>query len=312
MKRIIQLLISVLLLVFLVYKLNVRLSDLTGVVQQPYWLLPALLFPLCINPVVVNNRWKAFLRMQGVEESVGRLMRITFTSTFLGIVLPSSQGYDLLRIYAIEKAHPEARGKVGSTILVERLIGLGVLAAIGVTAALFYGNARLTRMVLCVTVVLAVGTALLFERHVFQWLSGGLRAIPFGRRFFGYLADMYQAVRQFPFNRSLVASCGLILLLQLSNIAVVYLLFRACGYGISFGFHCLALPIISLVTMVPVSFSGVGLREGAFVYLYDACQVPGSTAMAVSVMYYIVVMLVPAFIGGILHASQSLKQSHES
>jgi uncharacterized membrane protein YbhN (UPF0104 family) len=65
-----------------------------------------------------------------VHENVISLAKINFMAIFYGLVLPSSQGFDLIRIYMIEKRHPQKRGKVGSSVVLERIIGMITLCII--------------------------------------------------------------------------------------------------------------------------------------------------------------------------------------
>ena len=60
------------------------------------------------------------------------------------------------------------------------------------------------------------------------------------------------------------------------------LYFRALGYDLPFYINVFVTPLLYLLFTLPISFSGIGVREGAFVVLYGAFGVPAETALVVS------------------------------
>lgn len=303
----VKLFLAIVLLIYVFRKMNVNISDVLTSINQPVCLLEALLCSIVVNTLVANNRWHTFLSMIGVKESFWRLVQINWVSSFLGLVLPSSQGYDILRIYNIEKRHPEARGKVGSTVFVERILGLICLAFIATGAwSIVNVNVSFWPIVILVTIVAFMVWIIMsnwWYQHIQQWLQ----SIKILHRVIDYLSKLYDGLHTFPFNKSLIWSILLILMLQLSNIFVVYLLFEACGCHVDFIYHLCYQPLISVVTMIPITFGGIGIREGGFVYFYTQLGVAGDIIIAVSLLYYVVITLIPAFLGGILYLIDTIK-----
>jgi glycosyltransferase 2 family protein len=64
--------------------------------------------------------------------------------------------------------------------------------------------------------------------------------------------------------------------------------------------NLLLYPLIGLLTVVPVTVSGFGVREGAFVFFYSLVGVPSEVAVGVSLLNYLLVIGVPALLGGLL------------
>jgi hypothetical protein len=58
----------------------------------------------------------------------------------------------------------------------------------------------------------------------------------------------------------------------------------------------------TLVTMVPVTVSGLGLREGTLVYLLSLYGVAAADAMALSLLYFAARFLVMGLAGGLIEA----------
>jgi uncharacterized membrane protein YbhN (UPF0104 family) len=62
------------------------------------------------------------------------------------------------------------------------------------------------------------------------------------------------------------------------------------AYGVALGIHlplyfyCVAVPFISLVTFLPISINGYGLREGAFVYVFSIMHVAPAQALFLALL----------------------------
>lgn len=304
----VKLLLAVALLIYIFHKMDVNIGGIMSSVVLPVYLLGALFCSSVVNTLVANNRWRTFLTMIGVEESFWRLVRVNWVSSFLGLVIPSSQGYDVLRIYKIEQLHPEARGKVGSTVFVERILGLICLAFIAAAAWLFVNMNISFWPILILVAAVAMVVVIIRNDWCYCLIQRVLGAIPFAPKTFGYLGKLYEGLHAFPFSKGLIGSILLILLLQFSNILVVYFLFEACGCHVDLIYHLCYQPLISVITMVPVTFGGIGLREGGFAYFYTQVGVPGETIIAVSLMYYVVVTLIPAMLGGLMYLGENVKK----
>jgi len=78
---------------------------------------------------------------------------------------------------------------------------------------------------------------------------------------------------------------------------------RALGYTISWEVFALALPIALLVTFIPISANGIGIREGVLVFLLIQFHVPLGIAAAMSI--FVDFQLLPfAALGAGLHGAE--------
>lgn len=305
--NVLKCLLSIGILLYIIHKFNVQWTTLSDLITQTLWIGVALLFSLVVATTLANNRWKSFLEMIGVKESFWRLVCLNWKSGFLGLLIPSSQGYDVLRIYSIEKAHPESRGRVGSTVIVERIIGLISLIFIALIALVFVGEGSFIWPIVILIAIIA--TIVFIVRN--QWCAMKINAILKSANFMpkasGYILKLYNGLHDFPFDKRLIVSVVLILLLQLTNILTVDCLFRACGCEISIVYHLLYQPIISVITLLPITFGGIGLREGGFAYFYTPLGVEPEVLIAVSLVYYCIMTLLPALIGGLVYWIELIK-----
>jgi len=85
---------------------------------------------------------------------------------------------------------------------------------------------------------------------------------------------------------------------------------RALGHDISWGVFALALPIALLVTFIPISANGIGIREGVLVFLLALFHVPVATATAMALFVDFQLLPFAAF-GGVVHLSEvTVRRAH--
>ena len=277
-------------------------------IQNYRYIILSVLIPLFVIPLIVNNRWKYFLSLHDVHESVIDLAKINFTAIFYGLVLPSSQGYDAIRILMIEKRHPDKRGKVGSTVILERMIGLVALClmallAVGVMPE-FVGSKAIVMTVLIGAPLLICLCLIMVSRPVYQifYKLFYSKSFKYGviNTALSYLNKLHESLIESFKIKVFFKSIIYIVLFQLSTIINVYLVYRSLGVNLPLSIHLVIMPIVYIVSMVPISISGIGVREGAFAFFYGTQGVAGPQAVLASLLNYAILMLIPALIGFII------------
>jgi len=312
-ETLIKLLITVILLVVIFRQFNVNLSGIFNRVEHPVYIILTFLFPCFLIPYISTNRWKLFLLQIGVREKLLNLAKINFKSMFIGITLPSSQGCDVFRVLFIEKAHPEYRGKVGSTVLVERIFGFVLLALWAFLFSMFLPeSANKSAIVLIASICFfaIVLCVFLITRAFFnKWLLVIKAKIKIKMldSVISYIIVFQKTLSVFPYKKVFFSSVVWIIAYQLSIVFVVYFIFKAYGINIPFVQHLALYPIISILSLIPVSISGLGIREGFFVYFYSSFGVPADIAVSVSLMNFCIMSLTPAFVGAVLYIIDALK-----
>lgn len=301
----VRIIIAISILILVYFTIDGKIPSAFRSISNPFYIYASLLIPVFLNPIIVNNRWKVFLAIQGIKESFFSLVKINFISIFLGFFLPSSTGFDAVRIYLIEKKHKEKLGAGGSAVIIERVLGfylLSLMAVIGSFVA-YYNGTAISIVYLAVIINILVTLSILFikNKFLFKAISSKLDRIKIFKKFSAYLNKLYGSVNSFPIKKTILVTIPLIFLYQFSSIVCVYLLFKSFDVHIPLYYHLAFLPLILIIAIIPVSISGFGLREGGFVFFYGLIGIDGQIAFLVSLLYYAVLMLVPATIGMILY-----------
>jgi hypothetical protein len=74
---------------------------------------------------------------------------------------------------------------------------------------------------------------------------------------------------------------------------------RAIGIEVPLSYIAVFHPLVSAIASIPVSFSGIGLREGGYIYFLTRFGVDESSAAAYGVLWLLVI-IVNSLIGGLV------------
>ena len=292
---------------------SVSWSSVSVALRHPGWLLAACAIPFTIIPLVSVNRWKLFLAQMGIHERFWPLWKINLMAMFQGLVLPSSQGFDVLRMWHLAKRHPGCSAKATGSVLIERIFGMWVFCAMAV-AGLFFAWPHLDDprpvaiAVGTFAAAVAGGSCLLLNRRLYALYAKRIPDTPRWGKVAKFLRDTHESLVEFSFRKVFFSSIVYISLFQLATILAGWFLFRACGQPVPFGIHLAFYPVIVTFAMLPVTIGGFGLREGGFAYFYPLVGVPADIAIAVSVLNYLVLNLLPAPLGGVLWLMESSRR----
>jgi uncharacterized protein (TIRG00374 family) len=307
---IIQAIISIGLLIHIFLRYNISLLNRASALSMPVWLIFSFYFTLVLIPILSAVRWKIFLFYSGISEKLKQLIKINFISIFWGIMLPSSDGFAAIRMYLIEKKHRDKPGTSGSTIIAEKLLGFILLCFFGIFFSLFIHNIpqiAIARTILILTAITILSiTLIITNSSIYNYVSIRLKKIRFARKVFEFLSGMHSSLTRLPFKKIILEALPIMILIQLTTFINVYLIFKAMGISIPIIYHLAFIPVIQIISLIPVTISGFGIREGAFVQFYSLVGIEPTVAFSVSILNFLILTGVPAFIGGIISIASQI------
>lgn len=272
------------------------------------WLAGA--FVLTFGAVVLSAvRWSAVLQALGLHPPFNRLLSLYFAGQFMGNVLPSTIGGDALRVSRLSKDNGEPPTTFASVVL-ERLTGWFVLPVLTLTALLV--NPGLRELGRASAIAFATASATLVLLAVVLVLTSRRRGVELEdrleqhegwRRFTGAVRLGIQKLRHEPAATARILATGLAY--QLILIASALMAAKALGLPSAAGPTALLafVPAVLIAQVLPISISGLGVREGLFVLFLHPLGVPQSQAIALGLLLYLLNLVVslagaPAFAVG--------------
>jgi glycosyltransferase 2 family protein len=228
-------------------------------------------------------RWIAVIRAaKGPAISFGEALRLMLIGHFFNQALPSSIGGDAVRIWCAWRAGL-GFATAANTVIIDRamtLFSLLLLAAAGLPWLFAIVLDPVARWALSTVIVAGVSgyAAFLALTRLPQFMTRWrvVRALL-------ALAALARTATLKP--RYAVPVIGLSIVSFIGFSFIVFALARAMQIQVSLGDCILLVPPVILVTVVPVSIAGWGVREGAMVVAFGYLHVPASAAFAVSVLF---------------------------
>ncbi|MCK4596495.1 flippase-like domain-containing protein [bacterium] len=306
--KVLKILVSIGLLVFLVHRAG--LSDILLVVRSANVVgLLVALFVYTATIVLISWRWRLLLVSQQAGVPFGRLLSLYFIGFFFNNFLPSSIGGDIYR--AMGAGQENGRKAVSAaSVLVERLMGmLGVsaLAILAVTLVVHQeADGYLRALVLGFGAIMILLLVLFFNRRtlkIMQILSGKISLWNLGQR----LLRFYEALTLYRKQKGVLALVFFISIgYQLMIVVFSYLVGFALDLGIPLRYFMLCVPVTVIISLVPISINGLGVRETGYVFLLSKIGHSSSEAVSLSLLIY-GLSLLASLVGGILYLLRGTK-----
>jgi glycosyltransferase 2 family protein len=284
-----RLLVSITL--FLVFVTSIDIEQFTSLLARTniYFILAAALIIIC-NRLLVYYRLKLLLSTKDITIRYPDIVKIYWMCDFGGIFLPGSIGTDVLKILNLRN-YMSSTHKAASSVLMEVFIGAFSLILIAFFSLVFYDSNVLSRQfsnALFVAGLACIGgclALLCFPRTTKKVLSS---LLPSGN-LFGHIADrikqIIDAVLEFSKHKRILAiTFGLCLMIHTLRVLMVYFVALSLGLDTSLHYFFIMVPLVLFATTIPISVSGFGVREGAFIYLMGMIGVSITDAFTLSVL----------------------------
>jgi hypothetical protein len=225
-----------------------------------------------------------------------------FGSLFIGLLTPGRLG-EFVKALHVNQDCDVSLVRAFSTVLADRLFDLYTLLLVGSIAltTLPLGNTQI--LTLAASATLLIAPLILFLNHrTFDWFQRvGLKLGRVGQKFFtagGWLTEMRDSVRQLTWKYVIIA----ILLTSVAYIVFFvqcYLLALALNVELSFIEVSYAVALGSLVTLVPISISGLGTREATIIAYLGTLGVTAESALGFSLLVFVTFYIGGGLIGAV-------------
>ena len=275
---------------------------------NPWLLLAAvLIFPGCF--FLTTLRWHLLLKAIDIHLPIRRTFALNMVGSFYNSFMPGSTGGDIIKAYYASKQTPHKTRAVVS-VFVDRVLGLIALVLIGGTMAMIQyvasDNPLSPTAQACkhVATACAVILAAFVVGSIFM-LSDRVRRAT-GLDFVLSRLPMQKLISNVQHVGQMYKRRPMLILLVLLITAPVHLtvIFSAMLAGHAFGlplsqqFYFVAVPVIKLVSAIPISPQGAGVMETFALLLTSKQGATASQALALA-MSIRVVELIWSLFGGI-------------
>lgn len=272
---------------------------------NPWWVLAAVAAFGNVMLLAIL-RWQILLRVQGIVISWWRTSALVLIGMFFNVLVPGNTGGDVFKIFYLLKEAPHKKAQALLTVLIDRIIGLLGLMLIAVFIVWqrydWLQQTEITRTLTWTLLLILLGS---FGVIAFAFLISSLRLaekLPAKMPLRDKIIDM--SVAYTAYAKAWKASLLSMLIsfgVHLSVFYVFYAAARALATKVPITDFFALMPIVSVITSLPISVGGAGAREWLFqTLLGKLCGVPESQAFVISLLGF-VVGIFWAGIGGVIY-----------
>ncbi len=265
---------------------------------SPYAILFVAVFFICLQAVSAF-RWSIILK-KDIHVPYRKLLAIYFIGMFFNNFLPTMVGGDIVKGLYLYRESRKGGVSVAS-IFMDRYSGFSALIII-TTIALIAGYPLIQGTPLPGFFFLLVGgytaaSLVIWVGPLHSWAMKILAKI----HFYGInkkIDALYKTLMAYKGHKDILVKILLIsFVVQAGVIVGYYILARSLGIEVRLAYFFFFIPLATVFSMVPISVGGLGLREGAFVYLFTMVGATKEQAISLSLIWY-AVMVAVSMIGG--------------
>ncbi|MBU0753944.1 MAG: flippase-like domain-containing protein [Planctomycetes bacterium] len=254
-------------------------------IDPEYWLLSMAVYFLAIG--ITAFRWGYLLKATNLSQTFFRAYRLTYIGVFFNNIVPGQTGGDLVRAYYLAKENKDKRTDSIISVLVDRGLGITALACIGAVVIPFDFEtfAPAATVIYGFIGIVGLGCLIYFSKRLRRAFKFNLilKKLPF--------RDLFQKIDRsiflYRYRKSSILICFLIsFVVHLTIILAVWILGKGLSIHLPLTTYLAFIPIIFIVSSLPLTPSGWGVGEVMFVLFFHTYGgVAAAPALALSLVF---------------------------
>lgn len=301
-----KIVVSASLIIYFFKKIDIAQVNHCFVTCHISWLLWAIILSFLAN-AVSTYKWQILLNTVDVKIGFKKLFSLNLVSLFYNLFLPAGPLSGEI-IKGIKLTNLCKRGReVLISIAMDRLTGM--LALIILALGGIYIQYRLTKdyklliWILSILVIITLFILFILNKQ-FASLSEKIGLFIFerkGLRFFkNYISSLWNLLKIYRKNTPVIWKViSYSFIFHLLAIIIYYFVALSIAIQIPFSTFIWITSIVFIIQTLPISISGIGVREGTFIFLLAQYQVPAFQSLALSLIIF-GIMILQGLVGGVI------------
>ena len=243
--------------------------------------------------ILATVRWKVLLNVQGIDMGWVRTWQLFMVGMFFNLFMLGSTGGDVVKMFLTMREAPDNKAAALLSVFMDRVIGMMALILISLGFLYFRydvlshspaSSALLTTLLwllaaaVVVTVGMFVGSAFGWVHYLPSWTPLRGRIVEVSAACHMYAKGWRQTIWAFLVSFPLFAMFFI----------TFYCAARAFTDQLGLVDVFSVLPIVAVITAIPISVSGIGVRESLFVSLLAPFGITAAIATLISVTGFLI------------------------
>ena len=291
LKPILRVLITVLLLGLILGSVDLS-ALLSTLMSIPAWVAILVVGGYLLGQVISAGKWWLIAKAGDIDVSYPKALKAYFIGMFANFFGLGLVGGDLARAMLLSKGQTHKTPAFAS-VVADRAHGLGTLALIGVVAALCFGRASIDTQLLLLIGAIGFGI-------VAFWFLGPATLLAILPKSFPFRSKIEQTLQVFPKSLGSVTLLTLIsVAFHILQIGLHFAIALSFGSEVSFAYLLMAIPIVNILSSLPISWNGLGVRENGYMFFLAPTYLSAEQAFAMGAIWLLAVTT-SSLVGGLI------------
>lgn len=240
-------------------------------------------------------KWSLIARSAKIPVNYPTALKAYFIGTFVNCYGLGVLGGDLARGLLLAEGH-KLKAEAITSVLADRLHGLTILALIGACGSLLsilVGKYTQHPFLIYLLIVLGFGMAI-------GWFIGPavlIRIIPAQNKWHAKIASILLVFPKQPSRIAIISAISV--LFHFTQISLHWFIALQLGAHISLEYLLVAIPIVNIISTLPISWNGLGVRENSYVFFLVPAVLSSTQAVSLGAIWLLCVLVTSA-VGGII------------
>ena len=269
-----------------------------------------LAFLLTIPVILLSSYQTKYLTsIQKIQISFKEILKIYLTTGFYSLFLPGDLAGGAVKWYKFKKHGTGS--SAAAVVIFNRFLELLVVIFLGILFSIpgliNSGYRQLLIIWIITLILLSTSYIILLNTETLKKTGRILNKFPIPISIKNKIENLLTAIYEFR-NLTLKDHCeifGIMFLYHILNVAAFYLIAESINVSVSFFVLGWVRSVVIISNFLPISYSGLGVREGIIIYLLSYYGVPSSEALVISLLSFTKNLFVP-LAGGIIELKDFL------
>ena len=274
---------SVLLLAYLLFKIDFSpLRETLSKFRPEFYILAII--GVCIYQCLNSLILKTLLSIKGNKAGIWEIFRLLTISIFFGIFLPGGVGPDIILAYNLSRSTPKKEDAL-SAIIFARMMILFIMLLTAFIISMFPGT--------CQPYIRNLASVLLIAFVLICLMLGSKKGLNLSRKLFpnhkwtNLIYQTHSAISSYGKSRKAILTLLPVFILTAFLKALIdYVIALSLSINISPMYFFVFVPLVSIATSLPVTISGFGVREGAYVKLFSSTGIEAANSFSISLLSF--------------------------
>ena len=258
--------------------------------------------------VLSAYQWRSLLHVERITSDLADLINLYIVGVAFSHFLPTGMGGDAIKALYVGRESGNSAGST-SAVLLCRIIGFFGMMLISLPTLLIMHDRLDTKLILLfILLALLVASMIIGALLAVIWLPRFMRGRWAKHRFLSSVINVGNALSKTIKRPRMLLIANLYgLVFWLVAVLNCYCYAEALQLHVPLYFYFFVVPLISLISFLPISINGYGLRETAFVYAFSTVHVASAPALLLALLMDMQALCF-AVIGGCIYLTMGEKR----